>query len=183
MAMPVTPGYGAAVATANKGGAHHQHVIIHDDRLRQFVVPAITPNVPYPDNTYLGGEIIIQNATRFSGDNTMVESATVVLRNQDDPVDFDVLFFAEPMKVVPSDGVVPFIQPDEVGNLLGVLQVRASSFAPLGAHMIAPVAPVAPVIISSGTGVVSVRMVLVARGEHSYVAADTIGITLNLKRD
>jgi len=183
MSMQVTPGYGAAVATSTKGGAHHQHVIVHQDRLRQFVVPAITPNVAYPDNTYLGGEIVIQNATRFPGEATMVESATVFLRNQTVATDFDVLFFAEPMKVVPSDGVTPFIEPDEVGNLLGVLQVRADKFAPLGAHLVAPVEPSAPLIIASGTGVISVRMALVARGEHTYLAADTIGITLNLKRD
>lgn len=181
MVMQVTPGFGTAVATELKGNAHHQRIIAHDDAMRIQVVPAVSA-VTYVAGKCLGGEMIFASAARLSGDVSWLESMQIMLRGLTTAGDIDAVFYSEALAATPVNGEVLVLTDAEAQSLLGVVSISSASFKAVGAHKLAHVSPSAPMLLQAGTGVSTVRCVLVARGGVKPAATDSVVATITVRR-
>lgn len=180
--LTVTPGYGASVATEIKGGAHHQHVISHKDIVKASVTPAITANTNYAQNAAIGGELIFQNVARISGDNSMLEYASVIIKGSTAGKDLSLLLYSDPLVTTPSNNQVLAVVTADISKVLGVIKFKVADFVSFGTHCIATVQ--VPLLLKCAADGTSVRGVLFSNSSTAvtFPAVDTLDVSLVTSR-
>lgn len=179
--MPVTPGFGAAVATELKGNAHHQRVIVHDDVVRAQVNPAVSA-ATYAAGQCVGGEMTFAGVARLVGDACRLEAVHLSLTGTSVAADMHLVLYPDNLAEQPVNGA-PFVLTDvDARGVQAVLTVAASDFKSVGGQQFATVVPPAPVLLRAAGGLSSMRAVLVAGGALVPAASDSIAVTLVVRR-
>ena len=183
----VTPGYGSNFATYLKGGAHHQQVVTHADRVRTSVSP-FAPAMTYADGQLIGGELIIPNVTRLAGEAAVIELVTLAVGvsantpSATSPLDLDLVLYTETPVQPPADRASFVLEAGDLPRLLGVVRFRSSDFVSVGGHRFAALSPTTLGVVS-GAGTSAVRAVLVARSLITLVSAGALTLSLVARRD
>jgi hypothetical protein len=160
MTFQATPGYGASVATDIKGGAHHQHVITHKDVIKDHVNPAVSV-VTYVNGKYVGGEMIFNNATRFTGDFSHLTQIQVFFKRSSTIGDMDLILYSDSLVTPPVDKNDFSIDISEFANVLGIVSIPASAYKDLAGSFIATIST--SLLVQSGTGTTTIKGALVSR--------------------
>ena len=183
MSMQVTPGFGAFVATREKGNAHHQSVIVHNDCIRTHVIPTVS-DAPYQTGQIIGSEMIFNNATRFSNDTAQLLSVQIALSNNTNPGNLQLVLYRDLLLNQPLDGGALTVEAAELSSILEIIQIKIEDFVSLTGNHIAMIKLPNNSIMHSGMGANSVRGVLIA-GEGGFIplASNVVTVVLSLKRD
>ena len=182
----VTPGYGSNFATYLKGGAHHQQVVAHEDRIRSQVAP-FTPQLSYLSGQLVGGELLIQNLTRLSGEAAVLEWVTVAVAQTTgassglSALDLDLVLYTDSLTQTPADGEIFALTSPDLPRILGVVHVYTGDFTEVGGQRFAGLP--SAVRLVSGSGSSLIRAVLVARSEITLKSADALTVSLFARRD
>lgn len=183
MSMPITPGFGAIVATEIIGGVHHQRVLKHNDDVMVRVVP------PVSNNTYQSGQILgngssFEGAARTAGGVMHLQQLTVVFKNVQNLAQsgaLDVLFFSEPFAATPANGASLALTDDDLAKVLAVIRIEDTDFIDIGGHKIARWN--GDVILRAAAGATSVMAVVIARSTLRPAAADGLSLSASFQRN
>lgn len=180
MALPVTPGFGATIATEVKGQHHHQRVLAHRDLSLVRVIPALTAGRAYVAGQCVGAELLFNNAVRFAGDVAELREVLVVRAGSEQGVDLDLVLYSDERAVATADGQQFAVAAREAAGVTAVLQVRADEFVAVGGHAVAAVQ--CSGLVRGAVSAATVRGQLVARGAFSVVSAEDLAVSLGVER-
>ena len=180
MALPVTPGFGATIATEVKGQHHHQRVFGHRDLTLVRVVPALAAGRDYLAGQCVGTELLFNNAVRFAGDVADLREVLVVRSGSEQGLDLDLVLYSEARAVATTDGQPFAVAPDEAGGLTAVVHVRESDFVAVGGHAVAAVQ--CSGLVRGAESAATVRGQLVARGAFTAATAEDLTVSLGVER-
>lgn len=175
-AIPVTPGFGASIATKVAGGAHHQRVVSHADRAVASATPVLTAGRTYQIGTNVGPELLLQNAVRFAGDVVLVEEVRVIIRGSLAAAGFMLVVYSTPPTTANPDGSTFALDPVAMSTVAAVIPVRQTDFVSVAGGLFASVR--IPATLSATSDAATIRAQLVATTVFTPPAADSVVVTV-----
>lgn len=200
--VPITAGSGTSIATDDAGGAQYQRVKLtdgtadstavipgsaarglyvdsHGSTTRIQVTPTISAAGIYAAKDAIGGIMTFANATRTSGSGGILESVTIVDKDQEMAA-MDLVLFSATIAGTVTDNAAFDPTDADMLNCVGWVPILTGDYADFNDNALA---------VRSGLGIAytcaatSLFGALVARGTPTYTGTSDIVVTLGVVPD